>query len=140
MNQIMVLYLQTVGKIGASISETGDKFGSLSATFSAIPNKTIEDIRDLKRAYELLLEEFKGQEQRLSITVAPSLLKSGHSKMLSAFGEYVKATELAIQSLDTENGTVNAILYQESMNKQQQSAKEIVLITNEMVDEIKSAK
>jgi len=140
MEVVLKSYLQAIGKIGEGIEKTGADFGKLSSDFSRIQNPTLQDIKDLKRGYELSLEEFKSLELILSNLEAPEVLKSGHTKLIHTFGKYVTSRELAIQSLDTVNGVVNKALYEESKNKHEQSVKEIVATTNEMVAEVVKVK
>jgi ferritin-like metal-binding protein YciE len=139
MKNKLILYAREVGYVGTDMKKTANKFGQLSDIFRIKTNKTIEDIVELKKGYEELLEEFKDQERRINNVDVPSLLENEHSELKRAFNRYVKATDQAIRSLDTDSGKVDQELYQQAEREQQQASKEIVIVSNRIVDKINSA-
>jgi hypothetical protein len=140
MDVITIAYLKALEPIGNGIEQTGANFDKISKQFANLPNPTLQDVKDLKRGYNLLLDQFKAIERNLSSLNPSSLLKSGHSKLVATFGQYVEASESAVQAFDETTGEIDKARLDSALNKQRQCSKEIAGITNEMVAEINKVK
>ena len=135
MKQECIQYAQKVGMLGDPIRETGIKFDELSKA-SVQKLNSLKDIQKLKQGYINLLGEFKNQEIKLNAISAPEYLKDEHSELLSCFKRFVNSTELAIQAFDPVKGEVDTDLLQRGLSEQRRASKEIVIVTNKMVEKI----
>jgi hypothetical protein len=126
-------YAQKVGKVGTLMNGTAQKYGEVTAKYED-SNKTLDDTKVLKNEYLDLLQEFKSQEEEIKAVKSPAILKEQHVNLENAFHQYVMATEIGIDSLDVTNGTVDQKKFNEGTTKQTIASKEIVQISNKLVE------
>lgn len=121
-------YASNVAAVGNEMGKTGEEFGKVSE----LPSNSLEDIQRKKDRYSALLNEFESQKQTLTRQRVPKLLKSEHEELLSGFSKYVKATEMAINSLEVESVSVDVDKLERGQELQWEASGEIVDITNRM--------
>jgi hypothetical protein len=125
-------YATNIASVGNRMKKTADKFGEVGE----LPTETKDDIQRKKDNYIRLLEEFKSQKNTLEKQNVPELLQVEHEQLLSSFGKYVNATDMAINSLDVDSAQANTQDHEKAQGLQWEASGEIVKITRKMAEKL----
>ncbi|MGM1047614.1 MAG: hypothetical protein ACQEXX_15875 [Bacillota bacterium] len=121
-------YALSVAQVGELMRITGNKFGEVSGRRFT----SVEEAKRTKVDYETLLGEFVSQKETLEKLHVPAQLKDEHNELIRSYSKFVDATEMGIQSLDTEKISVDEAIMDKALKLQREASKGIVKTSDEI--------
>lgn len=130
-------YLKALEEIGTNIEKISGNFGVVnSEIILKETEKTITDVKVMKGKYKILANDFNRQYEKLKSLTPPSILKQSHAKLLDSYVNYVKSTQLSIDSLNENTGDMDFGTFAEGVRGQGRATEKIVAISNEIFDTV----
>ncbi|WP_157787195.1 hypothetical protein [Saccharococcus caldoxylosilyticus] len=132
MKVTIVEYAMILNKIGA-------KMVNISNRLKLGNNEELQNLQDLKTYYtnlETALCEYKQHQKELSSIVPPNFIVNEHNALVEAFDNFVKATQMLINSVNLNNLSVDKEEFQKGLMLQKSAELSVKTATDTIVEKV----